>query len=681
MLLKFGAFKNRNLSNISIAPIAFFCFLLLFIFDCFSVVRLGIAGQVNGLVAKEALKYADARMWKKAYSFADDPNTPNLINLLDWLRLRAGDGTTEEYIKFLNEKADWPGLPYLAEIGEQKLAYDEDPNKVLSYFKDTFPSTGHGSLVLAKALMELGKTQDSEKVAKISWLDQEFTEKDFFLMIENFGNVLSQTHHVRLENLLWNKERKSVLQMSAVIPEKEFLLAKTRLELQAPTKNSLKSVKLPKEYWQDPGAILDLAHYLQDKNKFQEVSKILDTVSKSSRALGKPGKWKKLRVSHSRRALRLGKAKTAYNLASNHFIEPSNFTNTTTDQLREDYVELEWFSGFIALNFLEKPKIAEKHFARIINLARKKVNVSKAYYWYGRTLAKLNRPKESKAAFLVGSGLASTFYGQLSAERIKKKTVSLNFISDDELTCREKTILKDEIVKVGILLLNAERIVLGVRFFKHAAETMEMGDRICLLKLLNALENWSGVISVAKKFIINDEIMFRYSYPVLDLIQVESDFRLPLVYAIIRQESEFYSGARSRTGALGLMQIMPKTAMYLAKRLGFKYEKERMLKDEIYNIRLGASYIDEMLRLFQGSTVLSLAAYNAGPGSVKRWIKRYGDPRSKGVDPLVWIEMIPYNETRNYVKRVLANELVYRAVLDKSDLRFDRAQKNFGHRF
>ncbi len=106
-----------------------------------------------------------------------------------------------------------------------------------------------------------------------------------------------------------------------------------------------------------------------------------------------------------------------------------------------------------------------------------------------------------------------------------------------------------------------------------------------------------------------------------------------------------------------------------------------MLRDEINNIRLGASYIDEMLRLFQGSTVLSLAAYNAGPGSVKRWIKRYGDPRSKGVDPLVWIEMIPYNETRNYVKRVLANELVYRAVLDKSDLRFDRAQKNFGHRF
>ena len=154
-----------------------------------------------------------------------------------------------------------------------------------------------------------------------------------------------------------------------------------------------------------------------------------------------------------------------------------------------------------------------------------------------------------------------------------------------------------------------------------------------------------------------------------------------LMHAIIRQESEFYAGARSSAGALGLMQIMPKTAKYLAGRVGLKYDKRRMLKDEVYNIRLGTKYVQELLKSFRGSVVLSIAAYNAGPGSVKRWIKSYGDPRRRGIDPLVWIEMIPYEETRNYVRRVLSNELVYRSILGKVPLKFDRGKKNFGHIF
>ena len=198
---------------------------------------------------------------------------------------------------------------------------------------------------------------------------------------------------------------------------------------------------------------------------------------------------------------------------------------------------------------------------------------------------------------------------------------------------------------------------------------------------MHGSKHWSGVIGIAKKFISEDDIIFSYSYPVLNLTQENLGAPLPLVYAIIRQESEFYSGARSVAGALGLMQVMPNTAKYLAKRLGLKYDKKRMLRDELYNIKIGTQYVKELLRSFRGSTVLSIAAYNAGPGSVRSWIKRYGDPRRKGVDPLIWIEMIPYTETRNYVMRVLGNELIYRALIEKNPLKFDRAKKNFGHEF
>ena len=78
---------------------------------------------------------------------------------------------------------------------------------------------------------------------------------------------------------------------------------------------------------------------------------------------------------------------------------------------------------------------------------------------------------------------------------------------------------------------------------------------------------------------------------------------------------------------------------------------------------------------------MSTAAYNAGPGTINRWLKNYGDPRKFGVDPLIWIEMIPYYETRNYVKRVLSNDLIYRHKLSDSIITFDRARKNFGHKF
>ncbi len=660
---------------------AYCLFLAFFYFNSFSAAQICNAKQINEFAVKEALEYADARMWDKAYSIGKDSNSPLLPDLLDWLRLRAGDGKINDYIDFMSQKEDWPGMPLLTERGEQKLKYGGNPNIVLNYFTDTFPKTGHGSLVLARALKQLERAQDAEKVAKISWLDQEFSNNDFSLMLENFDKLLSQTHQIRLENLLWSKARKSALQMSGVISEEKFLLAKKRLELQDLIKGPQKPFKFPKEYGQDPGALLDLSNALQHQKKYMEVSKIIEKISHSADFLGMPSKWTRLRVYHARRALRLGKIKIAYELASRHHIQPNHLTNVNFNKVSKDYVELEFLAGFISLNFQKKPEIASGHFAKAIKLTKKKVNLSKLYYWYGRSLTELNRSKEASDSFTIASEYLSTFYGQLSAERINKNGVSLDDLTSSKLNCSTEKILQNEIVKVGFLLLNANRIVLGVRFFKHAVETLQIDERNCLLKLLHDAKNWSGAIGIAKKFNLGDNIMFKYSYPVPDIIQDDSETHLSIIYAIIRQESEFYSGARSGTGALGLMQVMPKTAKYLAKRLGLIYDKERMLRDELYNVRLGAQYVRELLRSFQGSTVLSVAAYNAGPGNVKNWIKRYGDPRGKGIDPLVWIEMIPYSETRNYVARVLGNELIYRSLIEKVPLKLDRARKNFGHTF
>jgi soluble lytic murein transglycosylase len=128
------------------------------------------------------------------------------------------------------------------------------------------------------------------------------------------------------------------------------------------------------------------------------------------------------------------------------------------------------------------------------------------------------------------------------------------------------------------------------------------------------------------------------------------------MYGLIRQESRFILAAKSNVGASGLMQVMPATAAWTAKKLSIDYDPD-LITDRMTNLRLGAGYLKLVLDDFQGGQALAAAAYNAGPGRSRRW--REG-PR---IDAAAWVENIPFNETRDYVKKVLANATVYAHLL------------------
>ena len=116
--------------------------------------------------------------------------------------------------------------------------------------------------------------------------------------------------------------------------------------------------------------------------------------------------------------------------------------------------------------------------------------------------------------------------------------------------------------------------------------------------------------------------------------------------------------ALSRSGAKGLLQVMPATAREVSGRLGLAYSRSRLREDRGYNIALGSAYLAELLETFGGDRALALAAYNAGPNRVEEWLRIYGDPRSAEVDPIDWIELVPFAETRNYIQRVLESTAV-----------------------
>ena len=132
-----------------------------------------------------------------------------------------------------------------------------------------------------------------------------------------------------------------------------------------------------------------------------------------------------------------------------------------------------------------------------------------------------------------------------------------------------------------------------------------------------------------------------------------------MVHAITRQESQFAQNAISHAGARGLMQLMPGTAREQAGKLGMNYMSADLIDSPSYNVQLGSAYFERMLSYYNGSYPLAVAAYNAGPGNVNKWLRANGDPRTGAVDWLNWIEQIPIYETKNYVQRVLENAAVY----------------------
>ena len=173
-------------------------------------------------------------------------------------------------------------------------------------------------------------------------------------------------------------------------------------------------------------------------------------------------------------------------------------------------------------------------------------------------------------------------------------------------------------------------------------------------------------IQIAKEASYEKRFHNKLNYPVIktpDIINKKKMVKPALVLAVIRQESEFDSSANSAVGAQGMMQLMTYTAKLMSKRAKLPYSKKKLKSDPNYNIKLGSYYLTELVESYEGSYPFALAAYNAGPKRVKYWNKINGNPQKGKIDYVNWIELVKFDETRNYIQRVLENVNVYRYML------------------
>jgi soluble lytic murein transglycosylase len=203
----------------------------------------------------------------------------------------------------------------------------------------------------------------------------------------------------------------------------------------------------------------------------------------------------------------------------------------------------------------------------------------------------------------------------------------------------------------------------GVREWNFSLRGMDDRQLIAAAQLACEREIWDRCINTSDR--TRREVNIGQRYPLAHRAELEAKAREAgldpaYVFGLIRQESRFVTDARSSAGASGLMQVMPATARWVARKLGLRYTQD-MITDRDVNLRLGTAYLKLVLDDFGGSQAMAAAAYNAGPGRPRRW--REGPV----LETPIWAESIPFPETRDYVKKVLANAAVYAAVLGSAE--------------
>jgi soluble lytic murein transglycosylase len=192
------------------------------------------------------------------------------------------------------------------------------------------------------------------------------------------------------------------------------------------------------------------------------------------------------------------------------------------------------------------------------------------------------------------------------------------------------------------------------------------GEMAMLAELAASLGDPQTSLRVGKTAIARGMNLVLHAYPI-DPFPDYEPLRPPpetaLLLGITRQETEFNTSIVSWAGARGLMQVMPVTARHVCQQHKVKCDLPRLMTDHAYNARIASAYIADRMAELGGWYAVSLAAYNAGPGRARQWIRQNGDPRTADIDTIDWIERIPIEETRGYVEKVLSNIQVYRARL------------------
>ncbi|RDK06145.1 lytic transglycosylase domain-containing protein [Cupriavidus lacunae] len=280
-------------------------------------------------------------------------------------------------------------------------------------------------------------------------------------------------------------------------------------------------------------------------------------------------------------------------------------------------------------------------------------------YWYGRALKVDGRDTEAQQNFQQIAGQFN-FYGQLASEELGNRITlpARTTVSDAEAMAMRSRPGFQRAQKFYAMNLRFE----GNREWNWELRNMSDRELLAAAEYARRLELLDRTVNSADRTRNEHDFTLRFLMPYRDIMQRATDdvgLDMAWVYGLIRQESRFLMNARSSAGAHGLMQVMPATAKYVARKIGMADFSPSMMGDPNINILLGTNYLSMVLTDLDSSWMLASAAYNAGPGRPKAWRSTLSRP----VEGAIFAETIPFNETRGYVKNVLSNATYYAALV------------------
>jgi soluble lytic murein transglycosylase len=600
-----------------------------------------------------ALLDAGARDWPAAAARAAEAGAV-AADIVEWLRLRAGEGTLTEYEDFLARRPDWPGLTLLRSEGEVAVARSTNPERVLAWFGDRKPATAAGSMALIAAYRAVGNEAAARDEARRAWVALEFDVAEETAFLDAAGAAVDDLHAARLDRLLWDQAPNQAKRMLPRVGAGEAALARARLALQDGQTDGINALieAVPASLAGDPGLAFDRTVWRMRQDREPDAATLMLERSESAALLGRPEIWAERRALLARWLMRNGDPGRAYRVASRHFLSEG-----------QAFADLEFLAGFIALRQLGDPETAKMHFQRLKAAVSTGISLARADYWIGRAEEAAGRTEAARAAWSEAARHSTAFYGLLAAERLGQ-TLDARLLDDTRPPdWRQAAFATSSVMEAARLLLRAGDRTTAKRFLLHLAESLSPAEIDQLADFaLSAGEPHIAVV-LAKQAAERGAILPRAYFPVVEMVPDGLSVSRAFALAIARRESEFDPAAQSPAGALGLMQVLPETASRVARDLGLDYARGRLTSDPAYNVTLGSAYLAGLVEEFGPAVALVASGYNAGPGRPRRWITEFGDPRSASVDVIDWVETIPFTETRTYVMRVSEALVIYRARL------------------
>ncbi len=597
-----------------------------------------------------ALKSIDDSRWADARAAVANFRNTLLDRYVAWSILRAAPRTEASFAatwRFLREQPDWPEPEVLRRQAEERIGPETPAAEVVRYFAAFPPLTSTGHMRRLEAA-STATPNDVARFARDTWQNATLRNSDETDFLNRYAQLLTGPDQVaRFDRIMREGRHQVARDLVPKLPPDYQPVANARLAMATRAADTAALLRaLPPARLTEPTLRFERMQWIRRTGTLDEAKAAL-----AGPIPNQNDAWWNERNLVVRALLDADRPADAYAVATGHGLTKG-----------VSFAEAEFLAGWIALRQLKKPAVALKHFSTLYDGVSTDISKSRGAYWLARTYEEAKQSKDASDWYARAAGYGQTFYGQLAARKLQG--VSPKLPVDPVPTAADKQALAGrELAAMARYLGQVEEYDRARPFLLRLARSVTSPGEVALLAQLSLdLKRPDVGLTVARRGAENGVVLFDAAFPIVDLGATGSIERA-LALALAKQESSFNAGAVSTSNALGLMQLLPTTARDVAGRLKVPFIESKLTRDPAYNVQLGSQYLAEMLQRFGGSYELALAAYNAGPNRVARWIEAGGDPRTAKIDMVDWIEMMPFRETRNYVQRIMEAVTVYRARL------------------